>query len=144
MSKGGRGPKIKGSEFEREIVNQLRAAGINARRVPLSGAVPGYEGDLRVAVGGLDRKAECKRRKRAFGTLSAHLGTNDFLFVRDDRSPALVVMTVETFIALDALAFELHWYKDLHLAHMEMQNHAIGDTKGPDGLDLGRGEQGGS
>jgi hypothetical protein len=101
--------KIKGNTFEREIVNQLREAGIAAHRVPLSGAVSGYEGDLRVEVGGLLRKAECKRRRRAFGTLSAHLGTNDFLCVRDDRSPALMVMTIETFIAL---ARELNHYRD--------------------------------
>jgi hypothetical protein len=90
-----------------------------------------------MAVGGLDRKAECKRRKRAFGTLSAHLGTNDFLCVRDDRSPALMVMTLEMFIAL---AKELNWYMGVH---MEEALHATGDTKEPDGLDVGRDEQGG-
>jgi hypothetical protein len=130
--------KVKGNTFEREIVNQLREAGIEARRVPLSGAVPGYEGDLRMAVGGLDRKAECKRRKRAFGTLSAHLGANDFLCVRDDRSPALMIMTIETFIAL---AKELNWYM---CVHMERECHATRDAKGPDDLVVGRGEQGGS
>ena len=128
--------KIKGNTFEREIVNQLREAGIEARRVPLSGAVPGYEGDLRMAVGGLDRKAECKRRKRAFGTLSTMLGVNDFLCVRDDRAPALMVMTIETFIAL---AKELNWYMGVH---MERECHATGDAKGPDDLVVGRGEQG--
>ena len=130
--------KVKGNSFEREIVNQLRDAGIKARRVPLSGAVPGYEGDLRMAVGGLDRQTECKRRKRAFGTLSAHLGSNDFLCVRDDRSPALMVMTMETFIGI---ARELNWYMGVH---MEMECHAASDTSEPNGLDLGRGEQGGA
>jgi hypothetical protein len=130
--------KIKGNVFEREIVLLLREAGLNAKRVPLSGAVSGYESDLRVDIGGLERKGECKRRKRAFGTLSKMLGANDFLCVRDDRSPALVVMSVATFCAL---AKELNWYMGIH---MEEQCHAAETTSEPEGLDLGRGEQGGS
>ena len=130
--------KIKGNTFEREIVNQLREADIPARRVPLSGAVSGYEGDLRVDIGGLERKGECKRRKRAFGTISTMLGANDFLCVRDDRSPALVVMSIEMFIAL---AKELNWYMGVH---MERECHATEGTTRPDGLVVGRAEQDGS
>src|SRR5262249_45227052 len=91
--------KRKGNQFEREIVHLLAECGINAKRVPLSGAVPGYEGDLRVPVGGLERRAECKRRARAFATLSAMLGSNDLLFVRDDRAGPMVVMSVAMFCA---------------------------------------------
>jgi Holliday junction resolvase len=105
--------KRKGNGFEREIVNLLQAAGIQANRVPLSGAVSGYEGDLRITVGGLERRAECKRRRRAFGTLTAMLGNNDFLFVRDDHCEPLVALSIETFCAL---VRELDFYKDNYIA----------------------------
>lgn len=40
------GAKRKGDRFERECVNRLRDAQHEAHRVPLSGAVSGYEGDI--------------------------------------------------------------------------------------------------
>ena len=42
----GRMSKIKGSRFENQVVNDLLAVGIEARRVPLSGADPNYPGDV--------------------------------------------------------------------------------------------------
>jgi Holliday junction resolvase len=98
--KGGKGARIKGSTFEREIVNYLKACDIPSHRIPLSGAVTGYKGDLRVTVGGLERKAECKRRARAFLTLEKWLDDNAFLFCRDDRSDTLVVMRLSEFVVL--------------------------------------------
>lgn len=43
---GGAKSKQKGDRFEREIVNILREQGIDAGRVPLSGAVEGFPGDV--------------------------------------------------------------------------------------------------
>lgn len=40
--------KRKGDRFERQVVADLVAAGLKAHRVPLSGAVEGYHGDVRV------------------------------------------------------------------------------------------------
>lgn len=100
--RGGRSPKRKGSAFERERVALLQEFGIAAERVPLSGAVKGgsYDRDITCPVRGEDWRIECKRRARAFGTIDSLLGTNDALFVRDDRSRALVVMTFERFVQL--------------------------------------------
>jgi hypothetical protein len=36
----------KGALFERQVVNDLKAAGLDAKRVPLSGAAEGYPGDV--------------------------------------------------------------------------------------------------
>jgi hypothetical protein len=38
--------KIKGDNFERQVAADLTAAGVPSHRVPLSGAVPGYAGDV--------------------------------------------------------------------------------------------------
>jgi len=41
----GKGVREKGKRGERELVRVLRERGIEARRVPLSGSVEGYEGE---------------------------------------------------------------------------------------------------
>lgn len=88
--------KAKGSGFELEIVRRHTDLGIEAEKMPLSGALGGkYSGDIQVA--GLI--GECKRRKRGFTLLYKALaqGTgSDMLFVRDDRSEPLVVLPWET------------------------------------------------
>lgn len=40
--------KRKGDEFERQVAGDITEAGMRAHRVPLSGAVPGYAGDVKV------------------------------------------------------------------------------------------------
>jgi Holliday junction resolvase len=84
--------KIKGSGFEREVVDILRKGGLDAHRIPLSGAVQGYEGDVEVIIRGRPLKVECKRRKAGFKTLYGWLGTNTFLAFRDDRCEPLIAM----------------------------------------------------
>ena len=99
--RGGRSPKTKGAGFEREVVASLQALGLAAEKVPLSGAVKGkFDHDISCPVRGTDRRLECKRRARAFRTIDAMLGGNFALIVRDDRSRALVVMTLEQFAEL--------------------------------------------
>ena len=84
MSVSGAGARRKGSAFEREIRQQIRAIGIECKRVPLSGAAQGFKGDLQLA----GMTAECKRRKRSYSSLYQALeqgGGSDLLFVRDDQ-----------------------------------------------------------
>ena len=97
--------KRKGSSFEREVVNILQDHGLPAERVPLSGAVKGgsFEADVECPVQGIDRKLECKRRKRAFGTIYGYLGTNYALVVRDDKTEPLVVLRLKDFAQLAVL-----------------------------------------
>lgn len=96
--------KRKGDGFEREMVARLQELGLAAEKVPLSGAVKtdSFDHDLKISVPilGADVKAECKRAKRKFGTIDGMLGPNAVLFVRDDHSRPLVVMTVETFASM--------------------------------------------
>jgi len=86
--------RAKGDRFEREVVNRLKDAGLDASRVPLSGAAGGeFSGDLIVQ----GRKGECKTRKRFIGQFLGWLAGNHFLFLKEDRSDTLVVMRLETF-----------------------------------------------
>ena len=106
LKSGGVGPRRKGCAFEREIVAALQKLGIAAERVPLSGAVKTsrFDHDISCPVRGLDRRIEAKRRRRAFTTIDNMLGANFALVVRDDRSRALVIMTLSSFAELASFA----------------------------------------
>ena len=86
--------KRKGDGFEREVVAILQDSGIAAERVPLSGAVKtdSFDHDIRCPVRGVDRKLECKRRAKAFGTLYGFIGGNYAVVVRDNKTPPLIIM----------------------------------------------------
>ena len=80
----------------------LQEAGLAAERVPLTGAVKTsrFDHDISCPGRGVDRRLECKRRRRAFFTIDWMLASNFALIVRDDRSRALVVRTLEQFAKL--------------------------------------------
>ncbi len=98
---GGKGARVKGASFEREVVNWHLEKGVPAERIPLSGAVKGnYSGDLKI---GPEQAllAECKRRARAWQDLYDALDQDgsDMLFIRKDRERTLVVLPLETYEA---------------------------------------------
>ena len=81
----GKSQRDKGARCEREIAKLL-----GAERVPLSGACGGrYSGDLDHGYLG---RGEVKVRGNGFKQLYDWLGENDFLCVKADRKPWLVVM----------------------------------------------------
>ena len=95
--------KRKGDRVEREIVEALRTIGVDAHRVPLSGAVGGdYSGDLRLTVAGRRFVAEVKARAGGdgFKTLEKWLAENDLLVLRRDRAEPLIVLPWATFALL--------------------------------------------
>ena len=90
--------KQKGDRDERGLIARLAERGVSAHRVPLSGAVEGYEGDVIIE----DKYVvECKVRARGFqqiyGWLEKHV---DFLTIRQDRAERLVVMRESMFIRM--------------------------------------------
>jgi len=91
----GKSQRDKGARVEREIVNILKESGIQAERVPLSGAAGGsYTGDVVV----LDKfRAEVKARKEGIGfaLLYKWLSDNDMLIVKQDRCKPLVVIPLD-------------------------------------------------
>lgn len=96
-----RSQRDKGARFEREIVRTINAApcGLSARRVPLSGAVEGYEGDVIVELPNhRELKVECKCGQQVPGFFYKHLEGNDALIVRRDRQQALIVLRLSDWL----------------------------------------------
>lgn len=99
----GKLSRDKGARFEREVVARHLAAGIEAERVPLSGAAGGsYMGDVIVA-GKL--RGECKRIGTGLAKLHAAIEQSaaDMVFIRQDRGDLLVVLPWETWQTLAPL-----------------------------------------
>jgi hypothetical protein len=97
--KGGRAPRRKGDRVEREVLALMREAGLEAKRVPLSGSAPDYPGDLEVELPGLGRVlVEVKARKRV--GLEAWLEGRPLLVLKPDRRPPLAVLPLEALLAL--------------------------------------------
>jgi len=92
--------KIKGTRVEREITKLLTELGLEAKRVPLSGAVGGdLSGDIHIKLPCYSEKfiAEVKARKTSLLTVRKWLNNKDMLFVQDNRQEPLVIMPFKTF-----------------------------------------------
>ena len=84
--------KRKGYRLENELVNKLKEMGLNAERIPLSGAGGGsFSGDLIVE----GKITKVKERKDGFKNLYKWLEGRDILFIRADRKEWLVVVRLK-------------------------------------------------
>lgn len=90
--------------FEREIAQRHIDAGIEARRVPYSGAVgtlfPEFtemKGDVQILNGEFVAEVKARAHGAGFRILERWLGVNDMLFLRRDRQPPLVVLPWNTY-----------------------------------------------
>jgi Holliday junction resolvase len=89
----GRRSRSKGVRTERSIITLLKARGIAAERVPLSGAVGGrFTGDIVLPLIGRDLCVEVKCRGNGFRELYSWLDSRDVLIVKADRQEPLVVL----------------------------------------------------
>ena len=107
----GKHSRNKGAAYEREIVNQLKEHGIEAERVPLSGAMKGnYGGDIKLGPV-LGYIGECKRSKKSLSRIYKALDQDnaDFLFARDDQKDTVVIVRMETLLSLFR---QMGWAKD--------------------------------
>ena len=102
---GGRASRDKGNRMERAIVRAFQDKGVAAERVPLSGSAGGsYLGDFTVPVLGVDRVGEAKARGTGFARLYDWLADRDFLVIKADRRPALVVLPLTLAVEIAAAA----------------------------------------
>ena len=94
----GKAPKRKGRRLEQELVRTLKASGIEAKRVPLSGSADGFKGDAVVTLNGHDLTLEVKSRKQC--SLYRWLGERDALIVKADRQEPLVCLRLRDLLKL--------------------------------------------
>ena len=92
----GRASRQKGYRFEHAVVLQARARGRSCRRIPLSGAAPGWAGDLLLE----GRVFEAKCVGRGFRRLYRWLEGRDGLILGADRRPALAVIRLADYLEL--------------------------------------------
>jgi hypothetical protein len=86
-------------------VHLLQKRGLAAERVPLSGAARGrFGGDISVPALGRDLRGEAKCRGNGFNRLYDWLANCDFLVIRADRKPLLVVVPLELAAEVVAMA----------------------------------------
>jgi hypothetical protein len=97
--KGGKSPKRKGTAYEREIVNIAKRYDPEAKRVPLSGAVEGYKGDVSI----FGNIWECKRRRRfaitEIGEKALENKCNGVIF-RSDRGQNWIMLPLKDWLSL--------------------------------------------
>ena len=84
----------KGARFEQQIVKLLKGSGIDAKRIPLSGAT-WLKGDLLIG----NEVAELKKRGNGFKQLYEWIQESRYLIVAADRSEPLMVMRLKDWIA---------------------------------------------
>ena len=93
---GGRASRDKDDRTERAIVRLLQEHGLAGERVPLSGAARGrFGGNISVPVLGRDLRGEAKCRGNGFCEIYKRLAGRDFLVVRADRKPLLVIAKLD-------------------------------------------------
>lgn len=92
----GKFSRDKGARFERLIVNILKESGLDAVRVPLSGATVFQKGDVILD----DKVLELKHHESGFKSLYSFLEGADYLIVKQNMYDPLVTMRLVDFIYL--------------------------------------------
>ena len=89
----------KGDRMERAVVNAFLDMGIEAQRIPLSGAMGGeFSGD--VIIGSEKFRGECKSRASGFAQIYKWLDNCALLFVKRDRSETIVCLRMADFLEI--------------------------------------------
>lgn len=96
----GKMQKRKGYRTEHEVETAFRKAGFDAARVPLSGASRFQKGDVILKVNENELVGEIKARADGFKQIYQWLEGKDFLVVKADRKPHLVILDMNLFIKL--------------------------------------------
>ena len=102
-TKKARRSKKKGYEGEKEVVDLLQKYGIEAERVPLSGALKSEKYSCDVHIPSIDKRVEVKRRKSGMKTIQKWLdedANSNYIFFREDYGDWVVIMPAMEFIEL--------------------------------------------
>lgn len=104
-SKRGKRSKKKGYDGEKEVVDLLQKYGIEAERVPLSGAMKSEKYSCDVHMPGINKRIEVKRRKSGLKTIQKWIDEDEnsnYIFFREDGDTEgwIVIMPYMEFIEL--------------------------------------------
>lgn len=101
-TKRGKRSKRKGYQGEAEVVKVLNRYGIEAERVPLSGALKSKKYSCDVVLPN-DKRIEVKRRKSGLKTIQKWLNEDkhsNYVFFREDYGDWIVIMPLLEFVEL--------------------------------------------
>ena len=96
----GKAPRQKGNRFERQIVDILRTAGLDAYRIPLSGSMRGFKQDIVIRAPGRNLTIEAKSRASGFAFIYKAIADADMLVVKVDRHEPLAVVRLADLVAI--------------------------------------------
>ena len=89
----GKKSRDKGARNERNIVELIQRHGVEAKRVPLSGMMSGYKGDIKMGSWNIECKVRANGFKQIYNWLDdCKKNDIDFLIIKADRRDAQVVM----------------------------------------------------
>lgn len=89
----GKASRDKGARNERNIVDLIQRHGVEAKRVPLSGMMSGYKGDIQMGSWNIECKVRANGFKQIYNWLDdCEKNDVDFLIIKADRRDAKVVM----------------------------------------------------
>lgn len=93
----GRASKQKGYRYEAKLVKMHNQMGVQAERVPLSGAAGGsHTGDI-VIDGEFRGEVKARKNGDGFKTIEKWMGNNDMIFLFRDRQSPFVCMDWPTY-----------------------------------------------
>jgi len=100
-SRRGKSNARKGRDHENNTVKELMRAGIPARRVPLSGAIDGWPGDIQFGIGEMvPGQVKFSGDKRGQGQIRRWIIDHFALFLRAPNEETLVVLRLKDFMGM--------------------------------------------
>ena len=85
----------KGNRGERAIVALLKAYGLDAYRVPLSGAARGFKDDVELRIPNRTLRIESKVRSKGFKNIYLWIRGADILVVKKDHEKPLAIIDLQ-------------------------------------------------
>ena len=110
----GRKSKDKGYRDETNHRKRWEKAGFRATRMPLSGALGGdFSGDLRILMGDISYKVQCKCKADGFKTIYNALKDHDILHLKADNKPSLTVIETDMYLLqmTELQRLRDHWHE---------------------------------
>ena len=102
----GKASRSKGIRAELHLRNEFRKLGYDSTRVPLSGSMQGYKGDVVFSKDGVEYTAEVKCRKDGFKSLYVFLDMREYNYViLKDNTLAVISYDLEDVMNPKNIAF---------------------------------------